>query len=96
MFLKCALPGRLDRVAILLYLGLGWSGILAYPSLSVALGGVTLPLIIAGGVVYSAGVVFHVWDSLRFQNAIWHGFVVAGAAIHYAAVYNCLVLMPGL
>ncbi len=96
VLIKCALPGRLDRVAIMLYLGLGWSGALAYPSLREALGGATLPLILAGGIVYSAGVIFHVWDSLRFQNAIWHGFVVTGAALHYAAVYNCLVLVPGL
>jgi hemolysin III len=44
--------------------------------------------------VYSLGVVFHVWERLRFQNAIWHGFVVTGAAIHYAAVFHCLVLTP--
>lgn len=94
VILKCTMPGRLDRVAIVLYLALGWSGIVAYPSLGEALGDMTLPLILAGGIVYSAGVVFHVWDSLRYQNAIWHGFVVTGAAIHYAAVFNCLVLSP--
>jgi hemolysin III len=90
--LKCALPGRYDRLAILIYLGLGWSGVIAYPSLIDVLPGTTLALILAGGLVYSAGVVFHVWEKLRFQNAIWHGFVVAGAGIHYAAVFDCLVL----
>jgi hemolysin III len=30
--------------------------------------------------------VFHVWTSLPYQNAIWHGFVVAAAACHYLAV----------
>lgn len=92
--LKCALPGRYDRLAILIYLGLGWSGAIAYPSLMTALSGTTLLLILLGGVVYSLGVVFHVWEKLRFQNAIWHGFVVTGAAIHYAAVFHCLVLTP--
>jgi hemolysin III len=37
--------------------------------------------------VYSLGVIFHVWERLRFQNAIWHGFVVVGAALHYCAVF---------
>ena len=40
----------------------------------------------AGGVLYSAGVIFHAWRGLRFQNAIWHGFVLTAALCHYAAV----------
>jgi len=48
----------------------------------------TLWLIGAGGVVYSLGVIFHVWRGLRFQNAIWHAFVLAAASIHYAAVWS--------
>lgn len=93
--LKCAFPGRFERLAILVYLALGWSGVAAWPELETALGAGTLPLVLAGGMVYSAGVIFHVWDRLRFQNAIWHGFVVAGAGLHYAAVFNCLVLTQG-
>ena len=46
-------------------------------------------LILIGGIIYSAGVIFHVWEKLRFQNAIWHGFVVTGAAVHYSAVLTC-------
>jgi hemolysin III len=34
-------------------------------------------------------VIFHVWEKLRFQNAIWHGFVVTAAAVHYSAVLTC-------
>jgi hemolysin III len=39
-------------------------------------------------VLYSVGVVFHVWESLPYHNAIWHGFVLTGAVVHYAAVVN--------
>jgi lipid kinase YegS len=39
-----------------------------------------LGFIVAGGVLYTFGVVFHAWQRLRFQNAIWHGFVLGGAA----------------
>ncbi|MNL88133.1 hemolysin-III related [compost metagenome] len=55
-----------------------------------ALSSTTLLLILIGGIIYSAGVIFHVWEKLRFQNAIWHAFVVTGAAVHYSAVINCL------
>jgi hemolysin III len=49
-------------------------------------------LLIAGGVVYSAGVVFHLWEKLRFQNAVWHGFVVTGASLHLLALLDSVVL----
>ena len=52
-----------------------------------------LLLVVAGGVVYTAGVVFHAWERLPYQNAIWHGFVLAAAAIHFAAVWG--VVLPG-
>ena len=41
---------------------------------------------LAGGVLYTLGVIFHAWQRLRFQNAIWHGFVLSAASCHFAAV----------
>ena len=40
-------------------------------------------------------VVFHLWDRLRFQNAIWHAFVLAGAACHYVAIVDFLPPLAG-
>jgi hemolysin III len=57
--------------------------------------GTTLALLVAGGVLYTVGVIFHVWERLRYQTAIWHGFVVAAAGCHYAAVLDLMVLTPG-
>jgi len=45
-------------------------------------------LLMLGGVLYTVGVVFHLWERLPFQNAIWHGFVLAAASVHYAAVID--------
>jgi hemolysin III len=89
--LKLRFPGRFDRLSIALYLLIGWSGVLAYDTIA-TLPGSTLFLLALGGVLYTAGVVFHVWESLRFQNAIWHGFVLVAAACHYGAVLDCMVL----
>lgn len=91
VMLKCIWPGRFDRLAILLYLAMGWSGVMLVSRLSDALSVATLVLILIGGVIYSAGVIFHVWEKLRYQNAIWHGFVVTAAGVHYAAVLTCVV-----
>jgi len=87
MGLKLACPGRFDRLAILLYLGLGWSGLIAYERVVTSLEAATVWLLASGGVLYSAGVVFHLWERLRFQNAIWHAFVLAAATCHFAAVF---------
>jgi len=83
---KLFLPGRFDRLATALYLLLGWSGVLLYESIFATLPGSTVTLLATGGVLYSVGVVFHAWQSLRFQNAIWHAFVLAAALCHYFAV----------
>ncbi|MCV9963420.1 hemolysin III family protein [Pararhizobium sp. BT-229] len=90
VLIKCVFPGRFDRVAILLYLAMGWSGVFAAGPLLSQLTETTLILILVGGIIYSCGVIFHVWEKLRFQNAIWHGFVVTAAAVHYSAVLTCL------
>ena len=88
--LKLVLPGRFDRLSILFYLLLSWSGVMLYEPISAVLSASTLWLLGAGGLLYTAGVVFHVWRSLRFQNAIWHAFVLGAAACHYTAVLDVL------
>lgn len=90
--LKLIVPQRFGRVAIVLYLAIGWSGILVFQSLGQALPPTTLWLLLAGGVTYSAGIIFHLWEKLKFQNALWHVFVVAGASLHLWAVLDCMVI----
>jgi len=90
--LKMLFPGRFDRLAIGFYLAVGWSGVMVARTMLHTLPSVTLALLLAGGIVYSCGVVFFVWRSLRFQNAVWHGFVVTGAGLHFAALIDCLIV----
>jgi hemolysin III len=87
---KLFLPGRFDRLSIGLYLMLGWSGLLAYESVIAALQPTALWLLAIGGALYSVGVVFHIWRTLPFQNAIWHGFVLAATACHYGTIWASL------
>jgi len=89
--LKLVLPGRLDRLSIALYLAMGWSGAMVFNTLVATLPPSVLWLIAAGGLLYSFGVIFHVWERLRFQNAIWHGFVLLGASCHYSAVLSLVL-----
>ncbi len=89
--LKIALPGRYDRLAIGLYLAMGWSGLMLYDAVVEKLPTLALGLTLAGGVLYTSGVIFHAWQRLRFQNAIWHGFVLLGAACHYTAILDMVL-----
>lgn len=90
--LKLALPRRTERLALLLYLAMGWSVVFELRPLADHVAGPVLALLVAGGVVYTLGVPFHLWDRLRFNNAIWHAFVLAGAVLHYFAVYQSVVI----
>ena len=49
-----------------------------------------LTLLAVGGCLYTLGVVFHLWKRLAYQNAIWHGFVLAAASCHYAALLRAV------
>lgn len=84
--LKLVSPRRLEAVSVPLYLALGWAFLWVGDGGFAALGERTLRLLVAGGLLYSLGVPFHLWAALRFQNALWHAFVLAGTVAMYAAV----------
>jgi hemolysin III len=90
--LKLIVPERFGRLAILLYLAIGWSGVLVFHELAATLPPAAIYLLVAGGIVYSVGIVFHLWERLRFQTALWHGSVVIAALLHLAAIVDCLVI----
>lgn len=91
-----ALSGVALRLAVLrrrprswsvgMYLAIGWIGVVAAVPIVQSLSLAGVMLIFTGGAAYTAGVVFFFWHRLRFNHAIWHGFVCAGTALHFAAV----------
>ena len=86
--IKLFLPRFLDGLSTALYLVQGWAVLAAWEPLHAALPGGVLTLLMVGGVLYTVGVVFHLWNRLPYQNAIWHSFVLSAASCHYAAVIN--------
>lgn len=76
-------PGRFGPA---LYLIMGWMGVAMIWQAVPVLPGWSTGLIAAGGLLYTLGVVFFAWESLKFSNAIWHGFVVAASACFFAAI----------
>ena len=89
--LKLALPGRLDRLSIAVCIIMGWSGVILLNGRASPIPLEALRFLVAGGALLSVGVIFHVWRTLRFQNAIWHFFVLLGVTCHYAAVFKVVL-----
>jgi len=84
--MELIVKNRNKRISIGLYLGLGWLVVIAIrPMLAnVAPGG--LILLLAGGLLYSLGVIFYMWKTMIYHHVIWHLFVLAGSTCHFFAV----------
>ncbi len=84
--LKMISPSRFRWAALALYLGMGWAGVLAGGALLTALSWPVVILMLVGGGLYTAGVIFYLWERLPFHNTIWHVFVLVASMVFYAAV----------
>lgn len=92
---KTLLGLRFPRLSTFWYVGMGWLAVVAIGPLTEALPAGGLAWLVAGGLCYTAGVPFYVRDRLRYRHAIWHLFVLAGSACHYAAVLGYATAPPG-
>jgi hemolysin III len=70
---------------------MGWSVLILWSAKDVSVSFATLRLLVAGGALVTAGLIFHVRRGLRFQIAIWHVLVLLAIACHYAAVLNVVL-----
>ncbi|KII78939.1 PAQR family membrane homeostasis protein TrhA [Vibrio renipiscarius] len=88
IIMKVAFVYRFKRLSLVTYLLMGWLSLIVIYQLAlhVQLGG--LVLLGLGGVIYSLGVVFYVAKRIPYNHAIWHGFVLAGCACHFFAIYG--------
>ncbi|MGA0586759.1 PAQR family membrane homeostasis protein TrhA [Dyella sp. KRB-257] len=84
---------RYRKLSVLLYIGMGWIGMIAFKPLMAHLQTGGMLLLIAGGLAYTLGVPFYLWRRLPYHHSVWHGFVLAGSVLHYLAVL--LYVIPG-
>jgi len=77
---------RFRLASVLLYLGMGWTIIVAFKPLLAMVQTGGLILLLAGGLFYTIGCLFYAWRRLPYNHAIWHLFVLAGSASHFFAV----------
>ncbi len=77
---------RFHWAATTIYLLMGWISVLFIDPVWAALPAGALGLLAAGGIAYTAGVIFYGWHSLPYSHAVWHIFVLMGSVLHYLAV----------
>ena len=79
-------PSRHPKLAMSLYLGMGWLIPIANHPLAFAIPFPALIWLVAGGIAYTTGVLFFANDHLRYRHFVWHLFVLAGTACHFVAI----------
>lgn len=83
-----------DWINCLLYLAMGWLAIFVIEPLMEQLGTGGLWLLVGGGLAYSLGVIFYIWERLPYSHAIWHVFVFVGTALQFFSIL--LYVIPGV
>jgi hemolysin III len=96
--LKMIAPERFRWFAIGLYLAMGWAVLFVGGAVLAEMPWSVLVPMIVGGVVYTAGVAFYLYECLPYHNTIWHVFVLAGSVFFFIAVALCIagLSMDGL
>lgn len=83
---KMLFIGRFEKLSTLMYVAMGWLCVIAWSRITNTVPTGALGLLIAGGVTYTVGVPFYLWDRLPFNHAIWHGFVLGGSVCHFLTI----------
>jgi hemolysin III len=76
-------------LSLVIYLAMGWVALVAVEPLYRALGPEGFAWVAGGGIVYTAGIVFYIFDErFPYWHGIWHLFVLAGSALHFVAIWR--------
>ena len=86
VYIKVFYIHRYERLTLTYYIIMGWMALIAAKPLFNSIPIESFIWIIVGGVAYTTGVVFYVWDRLPFNHTIWHGFVLAGSFSHFMGI----------
>lgn len=78
--------GRWEIISTIIYVLMGWSMLAGGQTFFEPMPGAVLTMVIAGGVLYSLGVIFYIWEKYFYSHAVWHSFVLIAAICHYIAI----------
>lgn len=82
---------RSGVISSIIYLVMGWVGVVAVEPLYNSVGIVPMILAVAGGLSYTVGIIFFGWKSIKHHHAIWHMFVLMGSLFHFVAIAGYVI-----
>ncbi len=83
---KLVFTQRFVKPSVWLYVAMGWFAIMLFNPIMQQIGGLSLVLLIVGGVFYTSGILFYRWRKLPYGHAVWHLFVMGGSIFHFFSV----------
>jgi hemolysin III len=84
--LKLFFVERFRLLSTMMYLAMGWMLVVAVKPMLAVMPAGGWAWLLAGGLAYSGGVIFFLWERLPFNHAIWHLFVIAGSVCHFLMI----------
>ncbi|WP_159023473.1 hemolysin III family protein [Formosa sp. L2A11] len=87
LILKLFFTGKFELFSTLLYLIMGWLIVFDFSNLVQVIGSQGVSLLVAGGVFYTVGIIFFVFEKIPYNHVIWHLFVLAGAICHFFMIF---------
>jgi len=81
---------RIPLLSTVLYVLIGWIGVVAFKQLDANLTSAQFDWVVAGGLCYTAGVPFYLWKRRPYTHAVWHLFVLGGVACHFVAILSVI------
>ena len=90
-FLKLFFTGKFEVISLLLYLVMGWLIVFDFTALQEVVSTRAISLLVAGGGFYTAGILFYVWNALKYNHVLWHLFVLVGSICHFLSIYLELI-----
>ena len=88
---KLCWPKKVSTLDLVLYIAMGWMSITLFPDILFVIEPNLLQLLVFGGVLYSIGIIFFKWESLKYHHPIWHTFVLAGSVAHFVLIYKMVL-----
>ncbi|WP_423364341.1 PAQR family membrane homeostasis protein TrhA [Mycoplasma sp. P36-A1] len=88
---KVFFVGKFKRLSTLIFVAMGWAGLILVPQMATELAPEFIKWLIIGGVFYTVGAILYAVGKFKYHHFIWHIFVIAGVFAHYYAIYQYLV-----
>lgn len=85
---------RFGKISLITYLLMGWLALFVIPDIYRALPRAGFDILVAGGLCYTIGTLFYAAKRYPFTHAVWHLFVIGGAACHCIAIYYYVLPLP--